>query len=59
MSAEVPQTLERVWHVQPDMARRPRQRLSTVMEWAIGMQNRADNPFDLHADRVSYLYYYS
>ena len=45
-SADVLQTLQRLWHVQPDTARRVRQRLSAVMEWAIAMKYRADNPCD-------------
>ena len=45
-SADVLQTLQRIWHTQPDTARRVRQRISTVMEWAIAMQYRADNPCD-------------
>ena len=45
-SADVLQTLQRLWHVQPDTARRVRQRVSAVMEWAIAMKYRADNPCD-------------
>ena len=45
-SADVLQTLQRLWHVQPDTARRVRQRLSAVMEWAIAMKYRAENPCD-------------
>ena len=45
-SADVLQTLQRIWHSQPDTARRVRQRISTVLEWAIAMQYRADNPCD-------------
>ena len=45
-SADVLQTLQRIWHVQPDTGRRLRQRISAVMEWAIAMQYRVDNPCD-------------
>ncbi|MCY4602056.1 MAG: integrase arm-type DNA-binding domain-containing protein [Acidobacteria bacterium] len=45
-SADVLATLRRIWHVRPETARRVRQRMSAVMEWAIAMQLRADNPCD-------------
>ena len=43
-SAEVLATLRRIWHVRPSTARRVRQRISAVMDWAIAMQFRTDNP---------------
>ena len=45
-SADVLGTLRRIWHVRPSTARRVRQRISTVMDWAIAMQFRTDNPCD-------------
>ena len=45
-SADVLDTLRRVWHLRPETARRLRQRVSAVMEWAVAMQYRADNPCD-------------
>ena len=45
-SADVLDTLRRVWHVRPETARRVRQRISAVMEWAAAMQLRTDNPCD-------------
>ena len=40
------ETLRPVWHVRPATARRVRERISTVMEWAVAMDLRADNPCD-------------
>ena len=45
-SAEVLDALRRIWHVRPETARRVRQRISAVMDWAIAMQLRTDNPCD-------------
>ncbi len=45
-SAEMLGTLGRIWHVRPSTARRVRQRISAVMDWAIAMQFRTDNPCD-------------
>ena len=45
-SADVLDTLRRIWHIRPETARRVRQRLSAVMEWAIAMRLRTDNPCD-------------
>ena len=45
-SADVLDTLRRVWHLRPATARRLRQRISAVMEWAVAMQYRTDNPCD-------------
>ena len=45
-SADVLDALRRVWHIRPETARRLRQRISAVMEWAVAMGYRADNPCD-------------
>ena len=45
-SADVLQTLRRIWHVRPETARRVRQRISAVLEWAVAMELRTDNPCD-------------
>ena len=45
-SADVLDTLRRIWHVRPATARRVRQRIGAVMDWAIAMQLRTDNPCD-------------
>lgn len=43
-SADILDTLRRIWHARPETARRVRQRISAVMEWAIAMELRDDNP---------------
>ena len=43
-SADVVETLRKVWHERPATARRVRQRISTVMEWAVALDYRDDNP---------------
>ena len=43
-SADVLDTLRRIWHVRPETARRVRQRISAVMDWAVAMELRTDNP---------------
>ena len=43
-SADVVETLRKVWHERPATARRVRQRISTVMEYAVAMDYRDDNP---------------
>ena len=45
-SADILNTLRRIWHSRPETARRIRQRISSVMEWAVAMEYRADNPCD-------------
>ena len=45
-SANVIETLRPFWHRQPTTARRVRQRISAVMEWAVAMELRSDNPCD-------------
>ena len=44
--ADVVETLEPIWHARPATARRVRQRIGTVMQWAVAMEYRADNPCD-------------
>ena len=43
-SADLLTVLTPVWHDKPETARRVRQRISTVMQWAVAMQYRPDNP---------------
>ena len=45
-SADLLHTLRRIWHARPETARRVRQRIGAVMEWAIAMHLRDDNPCD-------------
>ena len=45
-SADVLAILTPIWHVRPETARRVRQRISAVMEWAAVMEFRTDNPCD-------------
>ena len=35
-----------IWHERPETARRVRQRIAAVMQWAVAMAYRADNPRD-------------
>ena len=43
-SADVVETLQPVWHARPSTAQRVRQRIGSVMEWAVAMAHRDDNP---------------
>ena len=45
-SADLLYALRRIWHSRPETARRVRQRISAVMEWAIAMHLRDDDPCD-------------
>ena len=45
-SADLLFVLRRIWHSRPETARRVRQRISAVMEWAIAMHLRDDDPCD-------------
>ena len=45
-SADVLAILTPIWHVRSETARRVRQRISAVMEWAVVMEFRTDNPCD-------------
>ena len=42
--ADVLEILAPVWHAKPQTARNVRQRIGTVLEWAIAMELRTDNP---------------
>ena len=45
-SADVLQILGPIWHEKPGTARRVRQRISAVMQWAVAMEFRVDDPCD-------------
>ena len=45
-SADVLEILTPIWHQQAPTARRVRQRLRAVLEWAVAMEYRIDNPCD-------------
>ena len=45
-SADVLEILTPIWHVKGETARAVRQRIRSVLEWAIAMDLRADNPCD-------------
>ena len=45
-SADVLEILTPIWHVKRQTARRIQQRIHAVMEWAIAMHYRSDNPCD-------------
>ena len=45
-SADVLAILTPIWHVRSETARRVRQRINAVMEWAVVMEFRTDNPCD-------------
>ena len=45
-SADVLAILSPIWHDRPETARRVRQRINAVMEWAAVMEFRTDNPCD-------------
>ena len=45
-SADVLEILTPIWHVKATTARRVRQRIRAVMEWAIAVQMRTENPCD-------------
>ena len=45
-SADVLEILSPIWHLKAQTARRVRQRLSAVLEWAVAMEFRIDNPCD-------------
>ena len=44
--AEVLDVLTPIWHVKPSTARRIRERIRAVLEWAVAMELRAGNPCD-------------
>ena len=43
-SADVLEILAPIWHAKPQTARNVRQRIGTVLDWAIAMELRTDNP---------------
>ena len=45
-SADVLEILSPIWHVKPALARNLRWRIRAVLEWAVAMEYRADNPCD-------------
>ncbi len=45
-SANVLEILMAIWHEKPETARRVRRRINAVMEWAVAMEFRRDNPCD-------------
>ena len=45
-SADVLEILTPIWHVKPETARAVRQRIRSVLEWAVAMEMRMDNPSD-------------
>ena len=45
-SAEVLDVLTPIWHVKVQTARRVRERIRAVLEWAVAMELRSDNPCD-------------
>ncbi len=45
-SADLLEILTPIWHRKASSARRVRQRLRAVLEWAVAMENRIDNPCD-------------
>ena len=53
-TSDVMAVLMSIWHQKPETARRVRQRISTVMKWAVAQGHRADNPAgDAIGDRES------
>ncbi len=45
-SADVLETLFPIWHAKPKVARLVRMRIGAVLEWAVAMEWRKDNPCD-------------
>ena len=45
-SGDLLETLSPIWHTRPKVARAVRRRIGAVLEWAIAMDFRADNPCD-------------
>ena len=45
-SGDVLETLSPIWHTRPKVARAVRRRIGAVLEWAIAMDWRTDNPCD-------------
>ena len=53
-TADVLEILTPIWHVKAETARTVRQRIRSVLEWAIAMDLRNDNPCVLHGIHASY-----
>ena len=53
-TADVLEILSPIWHVKAATAREVRQRIRSVLEWAIALDMRNDNPCDLRCICVSY-----
>ena len=45
-SSEVLDVLTPIWHAKPPTARRVRERIRAVLEWAVALELRGDNPCD-------------
>ena len=45
-TADVLEILSPIWHVKAATAREVRQRIRSVLEWAIALDMRSDNPCD-------------
>ena len=45
-SADVLEILAPIWHTKAETARRLRQRIRAVLEWAVALEFRIDNPCD-------------
>ena len=45
-SADVLEILTPIWHAKAETARRLRKRIRAVLEWAVAMEFRIDNPCD-------------
>ncbi len=52
-TADVLEILTPIWHVKAETAKAVRQRIRSVLEWAIAMDLRSDNPCDLLGYSVS------
>ena len=57
-TADVLEILTPIWQVKGETARAVRQRIRSVLEWAIAMDLRSDNPCDLSGIHVSHSYLY-
>ena len=53
-TADVLEILTPIWHVKAETARAVRQRIRSVLEWAIAMDLRNDNPCGLRENHASY-----
>ena len=53
-SADMLEILAPIWHEKAATARKLRQRLHAVLEWAVAMEFRIDNPCGLRENHASY-----